>query len=189
MPALLLLSLLAALADAPGDRRDPKAIVAALVSAEAAERDAATRALESLGRDALPALEAAIRGDDDALSERATPVWEAVQRVVVTRPLLVRLEGAGGTPAELAAAIRAQTGMTVEVRQVRHNEPMGVVGPEPVPFWEAIGRLGFSQAYEQSPGEGQFPKVQVNDQPVWRFVSTSAPFRLVLTGLHWHRDR
>jgi hypothetical protein len=40
----------------------------------------------------------------------------------------------------------------------------------------------------QHPGEGKCPFLTLSQAPAPAFVSTPGPFRVVLTGLHWHRD-
>ena len=187
-PAPLLL--LAALMVAPADGRDTKALVAELASPDPAERDAAARTLESLGQSALPALEAASRGDDAALRERATALWEAIQHNLMTRPSLVRLDFQGQVVGGVLDELMKQTGLSL-----RSDAAAGAFTVKnrsdqaPVAFWEAVERLGLTSVYHHNPGEGRFPTLELRTQPAWRFTSTAGPFRIALTGLHWHRDR
>jgi hypothetical protein len=182
--------LLAALMVAPADGHDPKALVAELGSADPAERDAAARGLEALGRDALPALEAAARADDPALRERATALWEAIQRDLMTRASSVRLDFRGQGVGGVLGELMKQTGLALRSDAAAgsfavQNRP----GPAPVAFWEAVERLGLTSVSHHNPGEGRFLTLELRTRPAWTDTTTSGPFRVALTGLHWHRDR
>ena len=66
---------------------------------------------------------------------------------------------------------------------------MALREPAPVPFWTVLERLGLWGIYHHNPGEGRFPRLDLRDRAAWAFTSTAGPFRVSLTGLHWHRDR
>ena len=89
--SIALLVLFAAHAAAPAAEPDPTALVAKLGSAEASERAVATESLKALGRKALPALQKAMKAGDALVRERASALWDTIQRDLMTRPSLVRL--------------------------------------------------------------------------------------------------
>src|SRR5690348_1215963 len=76
---------------------DAAALVARLGSGTFAERAESARRLEAMGRAALPALEAALRSPDAEVRSRVLSVWERIQRGLMARPTMIRLEG-GGRP-------------------------------------------------------------------------------------------
>ncbi len=181
------LVLFAALAAAPGAEPDPAVLVAKLGSAEPAERDAAAESLRALGRQALPALQGAMKAGDGKVRVRASAVWETIQRDLMTRPSLVRLDGQGLPLADVLKDLEAQTGLTLQLNQDSRERPVAL--REPVSFWTALERLGLWGIYYQNPGEGKFPTLHLEKAPAPPFTSTAGPFRVSLTGLHWHRDR
>ena len=56
----------------------------------------------------LPALDAALRSPDAAVRSRVLPVWERVQKRLLVRPTMVRLEGKGRPLAEVVRSIGKQ---------------------------------------------------------------------------------
>ena len=183
------LVLFAALAAAPAAEPDPTALVAKLGSAEPAERAAATESLKALGRAALPALQEAMKAGDADVRERASALWETIQRDLMTRPSLVRLVGQDRPLAGVLEDLETQTGLTLRLDQSARDRLVTLREPAPVPFWTALERLGLWGIYYQNPGEGKFPTLDLREAPAPAFTSTAGPFRVSLTGLHLHRDR
>ena len=183
------LVLFAAMAAAPAAEPDPTALVAKLGSAEPAERAAASESLKALGRGALPALQDAMKAGDADVRERASALWETIQRDLMTRPSLVRLDGQDRPLAGVLEDLETQTGLTLRLDQSVPDRPVALREPAPVPFWTALERLGLWGIYYQNPGEGQFPTLDLREAPAPAFTSTAGPFRVSLTGLHLHRDR
>jgi hypothetical protein len=185
------LVLFAALAAAPAAEPDPTALVAKLGSADPEERAAATDSLRALGREALPALRGAIKADDANIRERASALWDAIQRGLMTRPSMVRLDYQDLPLTEVIDDIRKQTGLRLRAGQPRREGPVSVREPGPVPFWEAVDRLGLKGVGFDTgnPGGAGFPNLDLSDRPRWAFTSPAGPFRVALTGLHLHRDR
>jgi hypothetical protein len=183
------LVLFAAMAAAPAAEPDPTALVAKLGSAEPAERAAATDALKALGRGALPALQGAMKAGDAGVRERATALWESIQRDLMTRPSMVRLDGRDRPLANVLGDLETQTGLTLRLDQSVQERLVALREPARVAFWTALERLGLWGIYYQNPGEGQFPRLELREAPAPAFSSTAGPFRVSLTGLHLHRDR
>ena len=115
------LVLFAALAAAPAAEPDPAALVAKLGSAEPAERAAAAESLKALGRGALPALQDAMKAGDAEVRERASALWETIQRDLMTRPSLVRLDGPDRPLAGVLEDLETQTGLTLRPDRPRQD--------------------------------------------------------------------
>jgi hypothetical protein len=183
------LVLLAAMAAAAAERPDPTALVAKLGSAEPAERAEASQSLRALCRDALPALQAAMRAGDAGVRERASALWETIQRDLMTRPSPVRLVGPDRPITGVLADFEAQTGLRSEHDPASPDRLVTLREPAPVPFWTALERLGLGGIHYQNLGDGKFPRLYLRDVSSPAFTSTSGPFQVSLTGLHLHRDR
>ncbi len=170
--------------DAPG-------LVARLGSGAPADRDEAARALERMGRDALAALEAAGDSPDPELRSRASALWDGIQRSLMVRPTLVRLEADGLTPAEMVRSIGEQAGFSIRTSSRNPDHPVNAREPAPVPFWEALDRLGLKGGHFDihNPVGGHFPTLDLQANGDACPTATSGPFRVKLTGLHDHRDR
>jgi len=183
------LVLFVAMAAAPAAEPDPTALVAKLGSAEPAERAAASESLRALGRGALTALQGAMKAGDAGVRERASALWETIQRDLMTRPSMVRLDGLDRPLANVLGDLETQTGLTLRVDQSVRGRLVALREPARVAFWTALERLGLWGIYYHNPGEGQFPRLELREAPAPAFTSTAGPFRVSLTGLHLHRDR
>ena len=188
--SLASLVLFAALAAVPAAGPDPSALVAKLGSAEPDERAAAVESLEALGREALPARQNASKADDAGLRERASALGETIQRGPMTRSSPVRLDYQDRPLTDVIDDLRKQTGLALRASQVSREGPVNVREPAPIPFWQAIERLGLKSARFDihNPGGVRFPNLELSTNPEWVFTSSSGPFRVALTGLHLHRD-
>ena len=160
------LVVIAALLASPAEGPEASALVAKLGSADAAERASAAGSIQALGREALPALERAVRGDDAELGLRASALWDAIQLATMARPSLVRLGPHGRSPAAVIEDLGRQTGLTLKPNQADGSSPAEhAPAPGPLPFWEAVDRLGFKGAYLHDPGGGKFRKFSSSPKP------------------------
>jgi hypothetical protein len=178
-----------AVAQAVPAEPDPTVLVAKLGSAETAERAAATESLKALGRVALPALQHAMKEGDADIRERASVFWETIQRDLMARPSIVRLDGENRSLSAVLRDLEAQTGLSLQHDRSGPDRPVALRESAPVSFWTALERLGLWGIYYQNPGEGRFPKLRLRESPAPAFTSTGGPFRVSLRGLHLHRDR
>jgi hypothetical protein len=183
------LVLFAALAAAPAAKLDPNVLVAKLGSAEPAERAAAAESLKALGREALPALQIASKDGDTGLRERARALWETIQRDLMTRPSLVRLDGRKRPIGDVLEDLESQTGLTSRFDAASRQPLVALSEQAPISFWTALERLGLNGINHHNPGKGKFPELLLRNDPMWMFTSTAGPFRVSLMGLHLHRDR
>jgi hypothetical protein len=183
-----LVLLFAALAAVPADEPDPALLVAKLGSAEPAERAAATDSLKALGRGALPALQGAMRAGAADVRERAMALWETIERDLMARPSLVRLDGQDRPLSVVLEDLETQTGLTLRRDPSAPDKHVTVREPAQVPFWTALERLALWGIHYQNPGEGKFPTLHLREVPAPAFITTTGPLRVTLTGLHLHRD-
>jgi hypothetical protein len=185
------LVLFAAMAAAPAAfaEPDPTMLVAKLGSAEPAERAAATESLKALGRVALSALQHAMKDGEAGIRERASALWETIQRDLMTRPSMVRIDGENRPLSAVLRDLETQTGLTLRREPSSPDRPVVPHEPATVSFWTALERLGLGGVYYQNPGEGRFPILSFRKDPAPAFTSTAGPFRVSLRGLHLHRDR
>ena len=135
--SIALLVLFAAMAAAPAEGPDPTALVAKLGSAEPAERAAATESLKALGRVALPALQRAMKADNADVCERASALWDTIQRDLMTRPSLVRLEGRDRPLSTVLGDLERQTGLELRNNSSIPDRLVALREPAPVSFWTA----------------------------------------------------
>jgi hypothetical protein len=170
---------------------DAASLVARLGSGSVAEREESANALEAMGREALPALEAALRSPDAEVRSRVLTVWERIQKGLMVRPTMVRIEGEGRPLTEVVHSIGTQGGFSLECSQQGPEHTVNVREPLPVPFWEAVDRLGLVGGHFRitNPGGSHFPTLDLGGSQAGSWSTRSGPFRIKLKGLHDHRDR
>ena len=183
------LVLFVALAAAPPGEPDPTELVAKLRSVKPSERAVATDSLKALGRKALPALRNAVKAGDPVIGERASALWDTIQRDLMRRPSLVRLVNQNGPVEDVLKDLERQTDLRLELHQGPPNQLVALHDPAAVSFWTALERIGLNGVYHQNLGNGKFPTLGLSKGPNWAFTSTAGAFRVSLTGLHLHHDR
>ena len=180
-------SLIALVLSAPPETA---ALVARLGSGTPAEREEAAGKLEAMGRAALPALESALKSPDVEVRGRVLAVWERIERGLMLRPRMIRLEIGDRPLTEVVRSIGDQSGFSMEISPQREESIITIREAVVIPFWEAIGRLGIGgHFHEVLPSGSHFPTLEfgaaVPDYP----STISDPFRIELEGVHDHRDR
>jgi hypothetical protein len=170
---------------------DATALVARLGSGSVVEREESAKALEAMGRQALPAIEAALRSSDSEVRTRLLTVWDRIQKGLLVRPTMVRLESGGRTLTEVVRSIGEQGGFSLVNIPQAPEHTLNVREPLPMPFWEAVDRLGLvgGRFDNANASGGRHPTLNFGwaegDNP----STISGPFRTRLKGLHDHRDR
>ena len=131
-------------ANPPAAVPTPEALVAGLGSADFAAREAATRALETAGPPAIPALEAALQHPSPEVSRRAAGVLAKLRRAEDSRVLLapktVRLAYKNVPLGAAAGDLKVRTGVNVVLDPAGVTDPSRAVTCETaaLPVWEAV---------------------------------------------------
>lgn len=183
--------------------QDPAELVRKLGSGVFAEREEAAKALDTLGRDALPALEEAREADDPEVRARAAVLAAAIQERVLIEPTMVTLDFENRPILEVARALSERSGMSVllvpENQAQWQTMRVTMKSDSPVPFWAAMDRLceQTKTQLQASPGMGMGPGGGTPLNPAVRILqgqlppfptSDQGPFRSTLVSLHHHRD-
>ena len=175
---------------------DPSALVEQLGAPRYADREAAAKSLEALGRAALPALRAARRSADP--EARASALLGRIETAELVRPTLVRLDFPDRPLGEIVEELERQSGIRLQVAAGGGGPLAGrritLQAPGPVPFWEAIDRLGRAGSLRTElrpvPVGEEYPFGVVLEQPGERLAPTSChgPFRVKLASLSLRRE-
>lgn len=137
------LTLFAALALAADP--DPAELVRSLGAARYGDREAAARALQALGRDALPALRAARDSGDPEVRTRARELAETIERDWLVRPTPISLDFQDRPLDEVIGAIDGRNGLRLALMAAQSDpsrrRAVTVRSAGPVPFWDAVEQL------------------------------------------------
>ena len=169
---------------------DPAALVAQLGSDRPGEREAAVRALEELGREALAPLRAACADPNPEIRARAAELWSTIAKRLMVEPTMVRVDLDGRSPEQAIAAIQKQSGLSLGFIQAPPQRAITLRESAPLTFWQAVDRLGYAIFTFQleSPGE-QNVKLVFDARRERAPVANSGPFQVELTALRDHRTR
>ncbi len=191
--------LVLACGQAPDGSADPGAMVARLGANRYSEREAASLALERLGRPALPALRAARDSRDPEIRTRAAGLLHKIEGVLLTQPTHIRLDFDRAPLAQVTRSLSQQAGFKVAL----YPENLGkwnytkvtLRRPEPVTFWKAVDLICDAAELQQSPGMHGIagprePTFALTNGPSSSITPNSdhGPFRISLLGLHVQRD-
>jgi hypothetical protein len=194
------LLILVGLGLAPADD-DPARLVERLGSGRFEERERAARELERLGAPALPALRRARGAADPEVRGRAAGLVERIAFAQVLAPTLVRLDFPDRPLRELVATLAGRSGIPI-VLDPRGGDGLAaravtLEAPEPVPFWEAVGRLAEAAHLRPDlrplpdPDTGAARSTLVLEEAGDRLAPAAAwgPFRVKLLDLEDRRVR
>ena len=150
LPLSLVLVLTSALAaDLP-----PGELIARLGSPDRVVREEAARTLEEQGAEALPALAAALEAAREP--EAHDRLAELIARVVarsLDRPTMVALDFADRPLGEAVQALATRSGFALALDDpALAGRRITVRAPAPLPFWEAVDRLGRAGHVRDDPG-------------------------------------
>lgn len=139
---------------AAADDSAPEALMTRLASERYAEREEAARALEALGERALPALRAALQGDDPEVRRRARDLVRRIeQRREADRlrvPTRVRVSARGQPLEAVAAELGRLGGVTLKVSGEAARKPITWESGD-LTFWEALDRLCAAAGVAEEP--------------------------------------
>ena len=177
---------------------DPTNLVDQLGSARYADREAAARALEQLGREAVPALQLGRGSRDLEVRSRAESILRRIEGSLLTQPTMVRLDFRDAPLPEVVSALVQRTGMKIAL--FPENFPrwktmrVNLREPEAMPFWKAIDRLCQATSLHgdlelHGPSARNGPTLALGDRNLRPLLPTSdhGPFRVSLVGLDYQR--
>lgn len=179
---------------------DPGALVRRLGASKYADREAASAAIEKLGREALPALKAAKGASDAEIRSRASTLVDRIENDLMVKPTLVTLDFPNATLNQVAVKLSEIGHTNLSIPSAYRSRAISLVGNEPVPFWKAVELMARAGAIEladttlnASPyGQPRVVPVAFLATPTGAApppVSVSGPFRVSLLSLNVHRER
>jgi hypothetical protein len=178
---------------------DPTELVDRLGAPRYAERQAATEALERLGRHALPALRAARGERDPEVRSRVAALVTRIEGALLTQPSTVQLNFDDAPLHQVLKSFSDQSGIRLTLQpengpQFRARK-VTLHESEPLPFWKALDRLcdAARLQYNSIPhgvSGGRDPSFLLFDGQNRPSAPTfdTGPFRVSVIGLHYQRD-
>jgi hypothetical protein len=178
------------------DEPNTAALVARLASADQAVRAEAAGALEELGRSALPALYRIRDTDDAGLRLQVERLIGLIEGQRLLRATRVRLDFEKMPLPAVIESLRAQTGFPIDLGpgETLRTRQVTLHASKPVPFWEALDRLGAAGGVRYAP-KFSYPPEPL--EPIILLVpaegptvptSDSGPFRVHLVRLSRQRE-
>jgi hypothetical protein len=190
---MLVLLLWLALGTLPNEP-DLAALVETLASPSPADRDRAAGALEELGLPALPALRAVRPGNDPEHARRIASLIGEISRQRLLRPTRITLDLDDQPLEDAVAALRRESGVELTLMpgadprwRERHVTLHAAKG---MSFWEALDRISTA-------GGVRLDATPQTRGPTLRLIphegppipsAFAGPYRVVVTGLHVHRQ-
>jgi hypothetical protein len=190
--------LLVMIGQVPGGQADPSALVVQLGAGRYAEREAASKALEQMGRPALAALRAVRDARDPEIRIRASHLIQKIEGALLTQPSRVRLDFQNVPLIQVVQSLSQQTGFKVTLYPENlprwRSQRVTLHRAEPVPFWKAIDQLCQAAQLQHNPsihgGIGvREPAFALADSTMRPIMPTSdeGPFRVSLMSLDYER--
>ncbi len=194
------LILLAGLGQVQGGEpsQDVGALVIQLGAARYAEREAAAKELERIGRPALAALRSARDSRDLEVRTRASSLAQKIESLLLTQATRVQIDFDKTPLPEVARSLSLQAGFKIALyptnlprwRQQRVNWR----SPGPVDFWQAVDQLCDLAGLQYNPSmqgyvgqsEPSFSLTEGTTR-VLTPVSDHGPFRVSLLSVDYHR--
>ncbi len=191
-------SLVLVLTSAPAADLSPGELIGRLDSPDRVVREEAARTLEERGVEALPALRAArdsARGPE--ARERFAELIARIEARSLDRPTMVVLDFDDRPLGEAVGALARRSGFALSLDgPALAARRFTVRAPGPLPFWEAVNRLGHAGHVRHDPGTrpddtGTDPRASpirlvAGDPPA--LTAYHGPLRIHLFAAHRHRD-
>jgi hypothetical protein len=195
---MLTWSLAIVLASAPATDLTPGELIERLDSPDRVIREEAARTLEERGADALPALRAArdAASGHDARG-RLSGLIDRGETRLLDRPTLVMLDFDDRPLGEAVRALATASGFAIELDDpALASRRISLRAASPLPFWEALDRLGRAGHVRHDPGprrgvDSEGPtasSIRLVDGDPPAFTTYSGPLRIHLFATHRHRD-
>jgi hypothetical protein len=183
----------------PEEQADFGDLVSQLGAGRYAQREAASRTLEDLGRPALPALRAARGSLDPEIRTRASGLVQKIEGSLLTQATRVRLDFERAPLMDVVRSLGQQAGFKVALYPDNlpkwKYQKVTLRQAEPVTFWKAVDILcdaALLQPYPGLHGIGgpREPTFALTDGAS-RAITPNydhGPFRVSLQAVHYQRD-
>jgi hypothetical protein len=194
---MLPLSLVLVLTSALARDLAPEELIRRLSSPDRVVREEAARTLEERGAQALPALRAA--RESASVQEARGRLGDLIDRIesgALDRPTLVALEVDDQPLGEAVRALAARSSFSLSLDDLAlASRRVTVRSSSPLPFWEAVDRLGRAGHVRRDPGPrgdvGNDARASMihlvgGDPPT--FTAYHGPLVIHLFATHWHQD-
>ncbi len=151
---MLLMSLLLVLTSVLAADLSPQELIVRLDSPDRVVREEATRTLEERGVEALPALRAAREATKEPEArERFADLIARVEARLLDRPTMVVLDVDDRPLGEAVQALATRSGFSLSLDDAAlAGRRVTVRASGPLPFWEAVDRLGRAGHVRHDPG-------------------------------------
>ncbi len=176
----------------------PQELIVRLGSPDRAVREEAARTLEDQGVEALPALRAAREAArEPEARERFASLIARVEARLLDRPTMVVLDVDDRPLGEAVQALATRSGFSLSLGDpALATRRVTVRASGPLPFWEALDRLGRAGHVRHDPGsrdealakDHQSPTIHLVDGDPPALTAYSGPIRIHLFATHRHRD-
>jgi hypothetical protein len=177
---------------------DAVALVEQLGARRYADREAAAKTLEHLGRAAIPALQAARDARDMEIRTRASALLHRIEGSLLTQPSMIALDFRDVSLEEVVRTLSERSGMKISLFPQNlprwRTDRLSLQDSEPLPFWKAIDQVcaaaGLHSDLElrggSSRSEPTLTLIDRSARPVYP-VFDHGPFRIYLIGLDYQR--
>jgi hypothetical protein len=195
---MLPLSLVLVLTSAVAEDLTPQELIGRLGSPDRVVREEAARTLEERGAEALPALRAVLEAArEPEARERFADLIARAEARSLDRPTMVALDVDDRPLGEAVKALATRSGFALSLYDsALAGRRVTVRAPGPLPFWEAVDRLGRAAHVRHDPeplrddsGPNASPSticLVAGDPPA--LTAYSGPLRIHLFATHRHRD-
>jgi hypothetical protein len=195
---MLLFPLVLILTSALATDLSTQELIVRLGSPDRVVREEAARTLEEQGVEALPALRAAAEAaKEPEARERFADLIARVEARLLDRPTMVVLDVNDRPLGEAVQALAARSGFSLSLGDTAlAARRVTVRASGPLPFWEAVDRLGRAGHVRHDPGrrddwfakERRAPTIDLVDGVPPPLTAYSGPVRIHLFATHTHRD-
>ena len=176
----------------------PQELIVRLGSPDRVVREEAARTLEEQGVEALPALRAAREAaKEPEARERFADLIARVEARSLDRPTMVVLDVDDRPLGEAVQALATRSGFSLSLDDpALAGRRVTVRASGPLPFWEAVDRLGRAGHVRHDPGprhdalanDRRAPTIHLVDGDPPALTAYSGPIRIHLFATHRHRD-
>ena len=176
----------------------PSELIGRFNSTDRVVREEAARTLEERGPEALAVLRTTLGSTEGAEArDRLLGLIGRVEARLLDRPTLVALDFDDRPLGEVVAALSARSGFAIAVDDpALAARRLTLRTPAPLPFWEAVDRLGRLGHVRHDPSPRRDPNGDDPGAPTIRLidgdppaiVAFAGPLRVHLFATHRHRD-